>query len=83
MAGAQHPGVPGISIGRSENITWGLTAALSDVSDLYREKIDETGTKYFVDNEWKDLKVISHEIKVKNNKTVKFDVKYTHRGPLM
>jgi acyl-homoserine lactone acylase PvdQ len=54
-AGAQHPGVPGISIGRSKHISWGLTAALSDVSDLYREKIDDSGTKYFVDNEWKDL----------------------------
>ena len=75
--------MPGISIGRSKHLSWGLTAALSDVSDLFREKINEFGTKYFVDNEWKDLKVISHEIKVKNNETVKFDVKYTHRGPLM
>ena len=41
-------------------MSWGLTAALSDVSNLFRERIDESGTKYFVDNEWRDLKVISH-----------------------
>ena len=52
--------MPGISIGRSKHLSWGLTAALSDVSDLFRERIDESGTKYFVDNEWRDLKVISH-----------------------
>jgi len=35
------PGIPLVLIGRTENISWGITAALTDVSDLYREKTNE------------------------------------------
>lgn len=41
MAGASMPGVPMILIGRSKDISWGITAACTDVTDLYEEYIDE------------------------------------------
>jgi len=37
-----------------------VTAALADVSDLFKEKIE--GDKYFFDGEWNNLETISHEI---------------------
>jgi acyl-homoserine lactone acylase PvdQ len=30
-------------------MTWGVTASLTDVSDLYREKLDEHENTYLVD----------------------------------
>lgn len=37
--GSSHPGIPFILIGRSQHMSWGVTAALTDVSDLFREEI--------------------------------------------
>ena len=58
------PGVPGIQIGRNNDLTWGLTAALTDVSDLFRETLNKDKTKYKVDGEWRDLKIIKYKIQV-------------------
>jgi penicillin G amidase len=65
MIGGSVPGVPLIGIGRSKSASWGQTAPLADTSDLWQETIDETGTKYKVDGEWKDLKVKQETILVK------------------
>ena len=75
------PGVPLILIGRTKYLSWGITAALADVADLYREKI--VGNKYELDGEMIDLKIVSHDIKVKDSDSVKFDLQYTHRGPVL
>ena len=57
LAGGQLPGVPMISIGRSNNITWGCTTSRADNADLWQEKLNEDETKYFVDGEWRELKI--------------------------
>jgi penicillin amidase len=44
VIGASHPGVPLIAIGRTNNIAWGLTSALTDLSDLFKEKLSEDGS---------------------------------------
>ena len=44
MLGAALPGLPGLTFGRTNNISWGITAAVTDISDLYKEKI--VGEKY-------------------------------------
>jgi penicillin amidase len=54
--GAANPGIPGILLGRSNFISWGVTAALTDVSDLYRETLSKDGNNYLVDGEYKPLK---------------------------
>ena len=45
--GGATPGVPLILIGRSKDISWGISASLADVSDLYLEDIK--GNSYKVD----------------------------------
>lgn len=49
------PGVPLVLIGRTRHISWGITASLTDVSDLYREKIKDD--YYFLDGKWVPLKI--------------------------
>lgn len=41
LIGATVPGVPIVAIGRSKNVSWGITAPMTDSSDLWREKLDE------------------------------------------
>ena len=84
LVGAQAPGIPLISLGRSQDITWSITNPLTDVSDLYYETLNEKGTQYFVDGEWKDLKIEENLIYVKGrSRPKKFLIKHTHRGQIM
>ena len=46
MAGSSHAGIPLILIGRTSKISWGMTAALTDVSDLFRETTSDNGKQY-------------------------------------
>ena len=43
--GATLPGVPAILIGRNPRIAWGLTNTVSDVQDLYLERLDARFTQ--------------------------------------
>ena len=37
--GASHPGLPYFLLGKTPQLAWSVTAALTDLSDLYKEKI--------------------------------------------
>lgn len=82
-SGVTLPGVPGIVIGKGENISWVLTNVMNDDSDFYLEKLDSSGAKYFVDGAWKNLNIIKDTIKVKNDKDQIIVIKETHRGPII
>ena len=58
-----------------------MTIHLSDISDVYEEKIE--GDKYLFKNEWKPLKTKTEIIKVKGGQPISIDIKYTHHGPIM
>lgn len=77
------PGVPAIGIGRSNTITWGCTTSRVDSADVWQEKLNEDETKYMLDGEWTDLKVVEETIKVKGQADKVYKVKMTHRGPIM
>lgn len=81
--GSSSPGIPLILIGRSPDISWGITASVTDVSDIYREKLNGDESRYEVDGEWKEFKAEPHIIKVKGQEDVPFTIKHTHRGPLI
>ena len=49
MIGATVPGAPAVLIGKSKDFTWGMTAPLDDISDLYEEKVNSDESQYFVD----------------------------------
>ena len=55
VTGASLVGMPGIGLGRTKDISWGLTAAIVDNSDLWQEELNEAGTHYKVDGEWREL----------------------------
>ncbi len=82
-AGVTLPGVPGIVIGKNQNISWALTNLMNDDADYYYEKIDSSGKNYFLDGKWKPLKLIKDTIKIKNLKDEVIEIRETHRGPII
>ncbi|MEJ2193779.1 MAG: penicillin acylase family protein [Ignavibacteriaceae bacterium] len=82
-AGVTLPGVPGIVIGKNKNISWVLTNIMNDDSDFYFEEFDSSGTKYFLDDKWNDLKIIEDTIFVRGDGPVPIIIKETHRGPVI
>lgn len=81
--GFTMPGLPSIVIGKNENISWTMTNVMADDADFYVEKIDSTGKNYFLNNEWKELQVDKDSFVVKNSTNYVFEIKRTHRGPIV
>ncbi|MCU7495919.1 MAG: penicillin acylase family protein [Ignavibacteria bacterium] len=77
------PGIPGVVIGKNENISWVMTNVMADDADFYVEKLDSAGKKYFFNNSWQDLKSHRYTIHVKDSDDVEINVKETHRGPIV
>jgi acyl-homoserine lactone acylase PvdQ len=46
ISGVTHPGTPYHMFGKTPYMTWAITSALTDLSDLYREKISTDGKQY-------------------------------------
>ncbi len=82
-AGVTLPGVPGIVIGKNDNISWTLTSIMTDETDFYFETLDSSHTKYLLDGSWNDLEIIEDTIKVRDVGGVPIEIKYTHRGPII
>lgn len=77
------PGAPAVVVGKNQNISWTVTNIMLDDADFYVEKLDSTLKKYLFNGEWKNLDIIKDTIKVKNEKEVVFEIKSTHRGPII
>ncbi len=77
------PGIPSIVIGKNRNISWVLTNVMADDSDFYIEQLDTSGTQYYMNNTWHPLEIYEDTIFVKDSASVIFEVKKTHRGPIV
>ena len=82
-AGVTLPGVPGVVIGKNENISWVLTNIMTDDCDFYFEKLDSSGTKYLVDGKWHDLTIMEDTIFIKGEKPLTVTIRKTYRGPII
>ena len=54
-AGANFPGSPYPFLGHNEVLGWTNTVNRPDMVDVYRLVMDESGTRYRLDGEWRDL----------------------------
>jgi penicillin amidase len=82
-AGVTLPGVPGIVIGKNNNISWVLTNIMNDDTDFYYENFDSSKTKYLLDGIWKELTIREDTILVAGGNPVPIIIKETHRGPVI
>ena len=82
--GATLPGCPGVQMGHNRWIAWGLTAALCDDVEIYREKIHRLEPdRYDVDGQWHLMSRHSETIGIKSKGAVERIVRWTRHGPVI
>ncbi|MFZ6658775.1 penicillin acylase family protein [Undibacterium sp. TJN19] len=88
--GAALPGMPGILVGRTRHVAFGVTNAYGDVQDLYVETIDPANKDNYMDG-GKSLPftVINESIRVKDKSAAggfteqPLKIRFTKRGPVV
>ena len=88
--GAAIPGMPGIMVGRTRHVAFGVTNAYGDVQDLYVETLDPSNKDNYMDG-GKSLPftVITENIRIKDKsapggfREQALKIRYTRRGPVI
>ena len=80
--GVTFAAVPGIVEGITPTIAWAFTNTGSDQIDTYRVQLNEEGTQYLFDGEWRDLTVKTDTIRVKDSDPIVQQTAFTHFGPV-
>lgn len=84
VVGASLPGAPGVVIGHNKHIAWGITAALTDVQDLYIERFaPDHQLRYKFRGEWREAEVREEEIKIRRRRPFRQRVRTTVHGPVI
>jgi penicillin G amidase len=83
IIGATLPGTPAVALGRNRFIAWGATNVAADVEDLYRERLDESGTRAEFRGVMEPMTVVPETITVKGGGAVRVEVRVTRHGPLV
>ena len=83
--GVIFPGIPGIIVGFTEHIAWGVTNTGPDVQDLYLIELNPANPhQYKYMEEWVDAEVVIEEIKVKGETEPRpLEVVITRYGPVI
>lgn len=84
VSGVIFAGVPGIILGHSDQIAWGVTNTGPDVQQLYIEKRNPDNPNQFLyEDEWEEATIIEEPIKVKDGETIDYEVIETRHGPII
>jgi penicillin amidase len=88
--GAAYPGVPGIVVGRTAHVAFGVTNAYGDSQDLYIEKVAPGRPDHYLDGDQvQPFKVIHETIRIKDKaapggfREEKMTIRATVRGPVI
>ncbi|MEE1755834.1 penicillin acylase family protein [Streptomyces sp. SP18CS02] len=81
VSGYSFSGMPGVVIGHNQDIAWGFTNLGADVSDLYLEKVSDSGYQFG----GKEQPFITRQevIKVAGGASRTITVRTTNNGPLV
>lgn len=66
FTGANFPGSPFPFLGHNRHLGWTNTVNRPDMVDVYELEMDESGTRYMLDGEWRDLesKTVTLPVKI-------------------
>ncbi len=88
--GASLPGMPGIMVGRTKHVAFGVTNAYGDVQDLYIETLDPADpSRYLEAGRGVPFEVLTESIKVKDKDAAGgfrehvLKLRFTRRGPVI
>lgn len=88
--GVSIPGIPGMTIGRTAHLAFGVTNAYSDTQDLYIETVDPRNPEHYLEGESSiPFEVIEETLKIKDEAAAggyreeKIRIRSTGRGPIV
>jgi penicillin amidase len=82
VQGGSLPGTPGILIGHTEHISWGMTNVGADVLDIFVEQLDPANSsRYMYNGAYREFEVRDEPIRVKGGGVVEFNVSWSVHGP--
>lgn len=83
VAGMGFAGIPGVIIGHNDYIAWSMTSGISDLVDLFAEKLNpENKDQYFYKGAYRDVEKRTEVFKIKGEKPARVVVARTVHGPL-
>lgn len=82
VGGATFPGAPGVQIGNTGDVAWGVTNMGADNQDLYIERVNERGEAEYQGG-WEPLKLVPETIAVKGQPDRTIMVRISRHGPLI
>lgn len=81
--GVSLPGAPGVIIGFTDSVAWGITNAQRDLVDWYHITFkDQHRTHYLLDDEWKATTKKVEKFDVRGHNSFYDTVVYTNWGPI-
>lgn len=90
IVGVGLPGMPGIVVGRTEHVAFGVTNSYGDAQDLYVETVDPNDpSRYLEDERSLPFDIISESLKIKDKKAEggfkhkEITIRLTRRGPVI
>jgi penicillin amidase len=82
--GASIPGCPLVQIGRNRSIAWGITAAVCDDVEIYRERLHRVEPdRYLAGSEWRRFEITREEIRIRRSPPIERVVRQTRHGPVI
>jgi len=82
--GASIPGTPFIHLGHNRHVAWGVTAALCDDVEVYREKVHpENPDRYLVKENWESMECLEERIRIRGGREVAKTLRLTRHGPVI
>ncbi|MGH7812307.1 MAG: penicillin acylase family protein, partial [Candidatus Binatia bacterium] len=82
--GASIPGIPCIQIGHNRTIAWGVTAAICDDVEIYRERLHRLDPDlYLVGHQWEKLETRRETIKIRGGRAIEIALRQSRHGPII
>ena len=83
VSGFGFAGFPGVIIGHTADLAWGLTTMGADVSDLFLERTDRDEGTYLVDGRQEAISTRTETVLVAGGDPIEVEVRSTAHGPII
>jgi penicillin amidase len=82
--GASIPGIPCVHLGHNRWVAWGVTAAVCDDVEIYREKLHRLEPdRYLVGGRWEKFENRREQIAIRNRRPVEKIFRCSRHGPII
>ncbi len=83
VSGVCIAGIPMPVIGQNQRVAWGFTNTMVDDLDFFIEKINDDGSMYLEEGEWKNFTTSKEVIKIKGKNDTTIVIRLTGNGPVI